>query len=221
MTPPGDPMTDAPQDRPTFAAAGPFPLEIPTPHGTIRGHRWIGGPCWALFLHEPGADLDVWGGLPAALAALGDTVLVVDLPGHGLSDDPARDDGAAIVARAVWAAAANGGAERRFLIAAGASVAGALAAGPVSAVIAFSPTDAGTLDPADRSPCLVLAGGKDTTQTDAADAFFRAKQGWVVQSVFGDATRGGALAAGPWATHVEEQTVSFLRDVRPAPAGPA
>ena len=221
MTPPGDPMSDAPDDRPTFAAAGPFPLEIPTPHGTIRGHRWIGGPCWALFLHEPGADLDVWGGLPAALAAQGDTVLVVDLPGHGLSDDPARDDGATIAAGAVWTAAASSGAERRFLLAAGASVADALAAGPVDAVIAFSPGNAAAIPPGDRSPCLVFAGGQDTDQTEAADAFFRAKQGWVVQSIFGDAGHGAALATGSWASHVAEQTRSFLRDVRPTPARPA
>jgi len=213
-------MTDHAAPRPSFAAAGPFPLEMPTAHGTLRGHRWIGGPCWALFLHEPGADLDAWGALPAALAARGDTVLVLDLPGHGLSDDRVRPDGAAIVAGAVWAAAAHGQASRRFLIAAGDSVVGALAAGPVDALVALSPTGADALAASDRSPCLLLVGGQDTAQTDAADAFFRAKQGWVVQSVFGDTARGAALARSAWASHVEEQTISFLRDFRPTPPRP-
>jgi pimeloyl-ACP methyl ester carboxylesterase len=210
-------MTDHAAPRSPFAAAGPFPLEIPTAHGTLRGHRWIGGPCWALFVHEPGADLDAWGALPAALAALGDTVLVLDLPGHGLSDDPARPDGAAIVARAVWAAAAQGQATRRFLVAAGASVADALAAGPVDALIALSPTGADALDASDRSPCLLIVGGQDATQAADADAFFRAKQGWIVQSVFGEAAFGAGLARSTWAGHVEEQTIAFLRDFRPHP----
>jgi pimeloyl-ACP methyl ester carboxylesterase len=40
-------------------------------------------------LHEPGADVDAWGTLPAQLAqALNVEVVAFDLPGHGLSDDP-------------------------------------------------------------------------------------------------------------------------------------
>jgi pimeloyl-ACP methyl ester carboxylesterase len=42
-----------------------------------------------LLLHEPGADIDAWGSLPAQLAqSLGVEALAVDLPGHGLSDNP-------------------------------------------------------------------------------------------------------------------------------------
>ncbi|MGH2616037.1 MAG: hypothetical protein ACRDJC_12415, partial [Thermomicrobiales bacterium] len=68
----------------------PHAIELTLPWGpVVRGHRWDGGPDSVLLLHEPGADLDAWGTLPDQLArALNVEVIVVDLPGHGLSDDP-------------------------------------------------------------------------------------------------------------------------------------
>lgn len=55
----------------------------------VRGIRIHGGSAARLvFLHDVGQDLDEFGRLPEALAACGCDVLAVDLPGHGVSDDP-------------------------------------------------------------------------------------------------------------------------------------
>jgi pimeloyl-ACP methyl ester carboxylesterase len=72
------------------AAPRPNAFELPLPWGpVVRGVCWGAGPDRVLLLHEPGADIDAWGTLPAQLAqTLGVEALAVDLPGHGLSDDP-------------------------------------------------------------------------------------------------------------------------------------
>ena len=72
------------------SAPQPTAVEFPLPWGpVVRGVQWGWGSDVALFLHEPGADLDAWGPLPSRLAeALGLTSVALDLPGHGLSDDP-------------------------------------------------------------------------------------------------------------------------------------
>lgn len=68
----------------------PAAVQVPLPWGpVIRGVRWGAASDAILLLHEPGADLDAWGALPALLAqTLGMAAVAVDLPGHGLSDDP-------------------------------------------------------------------------------------------------------------------------------------
>lgn len=58
----------------------------------LRGIRVDGGSTARLvLLHDIGHDLDEFGRLPEALAALGCDVVAVDLPGHGVSDDPPDD----------------------------------------------------------------------------------------------------------------------------------
>ncbi|MDP9365174.1 MAG: hypothetical protein M3Q10_13280, partial [Chloroflexota bacterium] len=97
-------------------------LEIPTHFGPVlRAQRWGWGPSAVILVHEPGGDLDAWADLPALLAASDLPAIAVDLPGHGLSDDPWEPDrlsetlsGAADHVRA-------GGAGRVFLVVAGAS----------------------------------------------------------------------------------------------------
>lgn len=71
----------------------PAAVEVPLPWGpVIRGVRWGAASDTILLLHEPGADLDAWGALPSRLAnTLGMAAVAVDLPGHGLSDDPWED----------------------------------------------------------------------------------------------------------------------------------
>src|SRR5687768_8666046 len=68
----------------------PRAVEWSLPWGqVIRGFRWGEGPDSVLLLHEPGADLDAWRNLPAEIARqLEIESVAVDLPGHGLSDDP-------------------------------------------------------------------------------------------------------------------------------------
>jgi pimeloyl-ACP methyl ester carboxylesterase len=57
--------------------------------GVLRGFRWGKSSDVALLLHDPGADVDAWGPLPFEIARqLEIEAVAVDLPGHGLSDDP-------------------------------------------------------------------------------------------------------------------------------------
>src|SRR5829696_6174274 len=72
------------------ALPGPQAIEWNLPWGPVlRGFRWGDGPDVALLLHDPGADLDAWGALPVEIARqLEIETVAVDLPGHGLSDNP-------------------------------------------------------------------------------------------------------------------------------------
>lgn len=72
------------------ASGRPDAIEVRLSWGpVVRGVRWGDGPDVVLFLHEPGSDLDAWGGLPSRMARiLGAAAVAIDLPGHGLSDDP-------------------------------------------------------------------------------------------------------------------------------------
>lgn len=56
---------------------------------SVRGIRIDGGRAGrVVLLHDVGHDLDEFGRLPEVIAALGCDVVAVDLPGHGISDDP-------------------------------------------------------------------------------------------------------------------------------------
>lgn len=72
------------------ATSSPRAIEQRLPWGPVlRGLRWSAGPDVALLLHEPGVDVDAWGSVPGEIAGqLGIETVAVDLPGHGLSDDP-------------------------------------------------------------------------------------------------------------------------------------
>src|SRR4051812_16642691 len=71
-------------------AVTPQAIEWNLPTGqVIRGLRWGQGPDTVVLLHDPGSDLDAWETLPLEIARqLGIEAIAVDLPGHGLSDDP-------------------------------------------------------------------------------------------------------------------------------------
>src|SRR5215218_1886422 len=73
-----------------WAALSPRAIEWTLPSRTVlRGFRWGKRPDTAVLLHEPGADLDAWASLPVEIARqLEIETVAVDLPGHGLSDDP-------------------------------------------------------------------------------------------------------------------------------------
>lgn len=64
------------------------PIELELPDGTrVRGIRVGGGERGlVLALHDLGSDLDEFGPLPEVLAGAGHQVVLLDLPGHGLSD---------------------------------------------------------------------------------------------------------------------------------------
>lgn len=106
------------------------PIEIPVEAGlTLRGVEVDGsaaGRPAILLVHDLGADLDEFGPLPEALAALGYRVLAVDLPGHGLSDGDDVEPLACVAA--VRAVVAQLGGTRLGIVATGrlATVAAAL-----------------------------------------------------------------------------------------------
>ncbi|MFM9105620.1 MAG: alpha/beta fold hydrolase, partial [Chloroflexota bacterium] len=83
MTPP-DPAAEAPRL--------PDAVELDLDGvGVVRGLLWPASGRAVLFLHAPGDDLDAWRDLPAAVSgATGFASLALDLPGCGMSDDPAR-----------------------------------------------------------------------------------------------------------------------------------
>ncbi|MGI9255197.1 MAG: hypothetical protein ACR2J8_15750, partial [Thermomicrobiales bacterium] len=64
-------------------------VELPFDGGVLRGLGWPGGAGGVILLHAPGGDLDDWQDLPAIIAGeTGAAALALDLPGHGMSEDP-------------------------------------------------------------------------------------------------------------------------------------
>ncbi|HET7093233.1 MAG TPA: hypothetical protein VFI22_07145, partial [Thermomicrobiales bacterium] len=215
-----DGMTE-PTDRPPAAAAPvAAAIEVALPGlPTLRGQRWGEGEPVAVLLHEPGTDLDAWGSLPALLARrLEAAVDALDLPGHGLSDDPwlpARLPEAVAAITRRWAAA--GGAPA--IIAAGdtawAALTQAAALGP-AAVVALSPAgiDPGALASA-RSPLvpkLIFAGALDGDAVATARQAANALGGWAAVSSVPTAERGTAILAGRWGESVADHIAGFLRE---------
>ncbi len=81
-------------------------IEIPLASGPIvRGLTIAGaatgsayGQGTILFIHDIGSDLDEFGSLPEIVAVLGFDVVILDLPGHGLSDGDEPDPGGCMAA---------------------------------------------------------------------------------------------------------------------------
>ncbi len=81
-------------------------VEFPLASGpVVRGLAIAGAASGAasgqgtiLFVHDIGGDLDEFGPLPETLADLGFDVVLVDLPGHGLSDGDEPDPGGCMAA---------------------------------------------------------------------------------------------------------------------------
>ena len=81
-------------------------VEFPLASGSVvRGLTLAGAPTGPasgqgtiLFVHDIGSDLDEFGALPEIIADLGFDVVLVDLPGHGLSDGDEPDPGGCMAA---------------------------------------------------------------------------------------------------------------------------
>jgi pimeloyl-ACP methyl ester carboxylesterase len=79
-------------------------VEFSLPSGSIirglelagAGKPSVSGRGTVVFVHDIGADIDEFGALPQAIARLGFDVVLVDLPGHGLSDGDEPDPGGII-----------------------------------------------------------------------------------------------------------------------------
>lgn len=191
----------------------PEPIELFCGDVAMRGYRWAGDANTILLLHDVGADLDVWGDLPAQLAADGFSVLAVDLPGHGLSDDPWEPTRASDVVRCL-AESVKPPAARCFVVAAGSLSVPALRAPGIDALVALSPSGPEVAPLRPTPPTLVLVGGADSVASASADRFFRDTRGWTVFSSFGTTVQSTGLYSSEWGNHVLEQTLIFFRDYR-------
>lgn len=205
--------------NPSATSFEPQPVEIPFAGKFVRGQRWPDGGDWAVLLHEPGGDLDAWGRVPTALAAEGYAVLAVDLPGHGLSDDPWEPARAVELVHALAAFAEGEGAVSVFVISARELATAAAVARNVDALVALSPPPFPIEGPEATPPALVLVGGSDDAAAERANRFFRQTRGWAVMSSFGTEAQGTAIFASDWGEHALEQTLGFLRDYRTCPRG--
>jgi pimeloyl-ACP methyl ester carboxylesterase len=180
----------------------------------VRGVLWPGAADTVLLIHDVGDDLDSWGALPAALAGQGYRVIAIDLPGHGLSDDPWEPVAAKEVLDFVISSARRGQRGKCFAISIG-SIAPVVGSLHADALIALSPSPGSEWSRETIStPCLIFVGGADAAAADAANRYFRGRTGWTVVSSFGTAENGAALLTSLGAVHVNEQILAFLRDYR-------
>lgn len=139
-------------------------------------------------------------------------MLAVDLPGHGLSDDPWEPDQADAVVGVVIAYALSLADRPLFAVSMGgmATVVGAI---PLGAHVTISPLPPpGWTCEEGRAPCLIFVGGGNATAAAAANRYYRGRSGYGVVSSFGVTANGAALLQSAWAGHLREQMVAFLRD---------
>src|SRR5687767_11203982 len=205
------------------ATLSPQTIEWNLPWGAaLRGLQWGSGVDLALLLHEPGADLDAWLTLPGEIARqLEIETVAVDLPGHGLSDDPWDPARLPDLLRALPEIAPAEG--RRFLIAAGTSAIAALEQAPVielSGLMCLSPQRLDHEQNPPRSPRvpkLFIAGSLDGSDLGSARRLATTSGGWTVVTALPVAERGTALLASPWGGQLIEQAITFLRDCQHRP----
>lgn len=197
------------------ANVAPTLVEQALPWGpVVHGLRWGSSPDLLLLLHEPGADLDAWGPLPAHLARrLSLEVTAYDLPGHGLSDDPWEPERLADLVRALAEREVGG---RRFVVAAGSVAGGVLAlAGELglAGVILLSPPVADF--PVPRSPHvpkLIFAGSLAGEDVQNARRLATSSGGWAVVTSVPVAVSGAGMLATDWASRIADQSCVFLHD---------
>ena len=197
------------------------PVEFPSSNGLIlRGHLYGSGERWAVLIHDEGQDLDAWQPLVAELQAIGLSVLLFDLRGHGASDDPWNADEAPADVDAALRFAKTRGATSTYVIGAGAgATAGLAAAGArdVRALVALSPRAVLGSLPRDvirdtRAPKLIMMGALDSLSAEQADDVYRRSIGWSVLESVPVRDQGTGLLASAWGGHAREHIAAFLRD---------
>jgi hypothetical protein len=189
----------------------------------LRGFRWGDAPDVAILLHDPGADIDAWGILPVEISRQFEIETVaVDLPGHGLSDDPWEPARLPDLLRNLPNLAPAVG--RRFLIAAGDSAIAALEQAPaleISGLVCLSPRSPGDGWHAQRSPHvpkLFVAGSLAGNDLDDSRRLAASCGGWAVVTSVPVTKQGTELLASPWGGHLTEKIVAFLGDCQQRPA---
>jgi pimeloyl-ACP methyl ester carboxylesterase len=179
--------------------------------------RWGGGSDRVLLLHEPGADIDGWGALPSTLAGnLALEITAIDLPGHGLSDDPWQEERLPDLVREFIDDEPRTG--RQFVIAAGAAALAILeiaAESGLAGLVALSPTAVtGGRAPArsPRVPKLLFAGALAGNDVQTARELATRCGGWALVTAVPLADRGTEMLASAWQGRIIEQTTAFLHD---------
>jgi pimeloyl-ACP methyl ester carboxylesterase len=202
----------------------PQAIERHLPWGAVlRGFRWGESSDVALLLHESGLDVDVWGSLPVEIARqVGIETVAVDLPGHGLSDDPWEPDRLPDLLQNLPEFAQATG--YRFLIAAGDSAIAALDQAPtleLSGLVCLSPripSDAWRPPRSPRVPKLLLAGAMAGNDLHDSRRLATVCGGWAVVTSYPVTERATQLLASPWGRHLIEEIGGFLRDCQRRPA---
>jgi pimeloyl-ACP methyl ester carboxylesterase len=206
------------------ATLGPHAIEWSLPWGqVVHGFRWGNGPDLVLLLHEPGADLDAWTTLPVEIARqLEIETVAIDLPGHGLSDDPWHPPRLADLIRHLPKFASTAG--RRFLITAGSPAIAALEQASsieLAGLVCLSPEvpeEEQNPPRSPRLPKLFVAGSLTANDLNEARRLATACGGWSVVTSLPVAERGTGLLASKWGGQLVEQIVAFLRDCQRRPA---
>lgn len=198
-----------------------MPVELPLPDGSIIRGEFTKAPegdsgAGAILVHDIGTDRDLsdWAGLIEPILGAGVNGLAIDLPGHGMSDDPI--DGAASMDALIAAHRflVDLPVPRCFVFAVGASMASAVAlADDIRALglVAIAPHPPASLQRPTRPkfcPSLLISSSA-TEETEALKSWFPLLRGWAVSSVF-----DGDPLNGPWRGHVGEQVGMFLRRYR-------
>jgi pimeloyl-ACP methyl ester carboxylesterase len=200
---------------------GVLPVEFAGPRAlTLRGLRSGEGDRWAVLVHGEGRDLDGWRPLAAFLADSGFSVLAIDLPGHGASDDPWESELALPAVVAAIDFARSESSRQIHLVGEGVGAMAALAAATdptrqVASIVAISPAaDEGVAELIEvreaRAPKLILVGSLSPDALECAEAVFRAAIGPCQMVKLPVAAQGTDLLAGEWGVHVREKVLEHL-----------
>jgi pimeloyl-ACP methyl ester carboxylesterase len=196
----------------------PEAIEHRLPWGPVlRGVGWGIGAHTSFFFHEPGTDIDAWGVLPRAIASsLPVRAVAVDLPGHGLSEDPWEEEWLPDVMRFLAGAEHSGG--MQIVIAAGASALAALDLAPeldFAGLVCLSPTAPDAELRFARSPWtpkLFFAGSLADDDLETARGLAASCGGWSAATSVPVPARGTALLGTEWQGRIVEHVVGFARD---------
>jgi pimeloyl-ACP methyl ester carboxylesterase len=198
-------------------------MEQPLPWApSIRGLRWAGGPDTVFLLHEPGSDVDAWGALPVRIARrLAVDTVALDLPGHGLSDDPWEPARLPELLRELTNIAPE--TKRRLVIAAGCvaltslELAAELELGGLVCLSPMAPSDGSRVQRSPSVPKLFVAGSLRERDLVTARGLAAACGGWSVVTSLPVSERGTGLLTSAWRGRVVEDIVTFLRDCQRRP----
>jgi pimeloyl-ACP methyl ester carboxylesterase len=203
------------------------PIEAETADGVVlRGELRRGRTSmWLVFVHDVGGDIDDWRPAIDAMTGTGWNLLAFDLRGHGGSDGEWNPIKGSLDVEAGVAVARRCGAEHVAILGAGygavaclecVSRAVAEPASPLAdSLVLLSP---GPLENRDAWGLrgeglakLIISSSLGAQDADA-EVLMRASIGWTVRVTFATGEHGTGLLRGPFAHHVADRVVSFLRE---------